>query len=232
MSGMPRLKTALAATAYLGLAAADSALAGRSSVGARRARYALKPALMPTLAAATLSRKGTGTIPRYATVAAQALSWGGDVALLGSGRRAFLGGVGSFFGAHVAYLAGFAATGLRPDRNKAANAAKLWAATAPAIALAAGRKDPDLRGPVGAYATILAAMFGTSSMLVERATGPAAARAVRAGTTLFLVSDTLLATRKFLLGDRYPRLETAVMATYTSGQALIAIGLTGGPRDA
>ncbi|MGN6129663.1 MAG: lysoplasmalogenase [Nocardioidaceae bacterium] len=229
---MPRLKTVLAAAAYTGLAAADSALAGRPSVNARRARYALKPALMPALATATLSRPNKATFPRYATVAAQALSWGGDVALLGSGQRAFLGGVGSFFGAHVAYLAAFAATGLSPDRHKAANAAKLWMTTAPAIAFAAGRKDPDLRIPVGAYATILAAMFGASTMLDERAIGRAATRAVQAGTTLFLLSDTLLATRKFLLGDRHPRMETAVMATYTTGQGLIAIGLTGGRRDA
>lgn len=229
---MPRPKTLLAAAAYAALAGADSTLAGRSGVGARRGRYALKPALMPTLAVATLSRAGNATVPRYATVAAQALSWGGDVALLGRGQRAFLGGVGSFFGAHVAYLAAFAATGLRPDGHKAANAAKLWAATAPAIAFAAGRKDPSLRGPVGAYATILAAMFGASTMLDERATGRVAAGAVQTGTTLFLLSDTLLAARKFLLNDGHPRLETAVMATYTTGQALIAVGLTGGRGDA
>lgn len=229
---MPRLKTVLAAAAYAGLAAADSTLAGKSSASARRARYVLKPALMPVLATATVSRESPASLPRYATVAAQALSWGGDVALLGTGQRAFLGGVGSFFGAHVAYLAAFTATGLRPDRRKAANAAKLWAATAPAIAFAAGRKDPALRVPVGAYATILAAMFGASAMLDERATGTAAARTVQLGTTLFLLSDSLLATRKFLLGDKHPQLETAVMATYTAGQALIAIGLTGGPREA
>ncbi len=226
---MPRLKTVLAAAAYAGLAAADSTLAGKTSKQARRARYALKPALMPALVTVTASRQKPTTARGYATVAAQTLSWGGDVALLGPGERAFLSGVGSFFGAHVAYLAAFTAMGLRPDRRKAANTAKLWAATAPAIALAAGRKDPDLTLPVGAYATILAAMFGASTMLDQDRTTPGARRAIQAGSTLFLLSDFLLATRKFLLGDRYPALESAVMGTYTAGQGLIAIGLTGGP---
>ncbi len=228
---MPRLRTALATAAYGALAVADSALAGRSDPAARRARYALKPALMPALGTAFLH--ATAARPaatradraaRYATVAAQGFSWGGDVALLAPGRTAFLGGVGSFFGAHVAYLAAFAASGVRPDPRKAVTAAKLWAATAPAMAFAAGRKDPELRVPVGAYATVLATMFGASTMLDQRSR-PAARAAVRTGTALFLASDFLLGTRMFVLGERYPRLETAVMATYTAGQGLIAAGM-------
>ena len=45
------------------------------------------------------------------------------------------------------------------------------------------------------------------------------------GTALFLVSDLTLGVNKFVLNDRQPRLGGVVMATYTAGQGLIAIGV-------
>ena len=47
----------------------------------------------------------------------------------------------------------------------------------------------------------------------------------RPGTALFLVSDTVLATQKFLMAEPRPVLESLVMATYTAGQGLIAAGV-------
>ncbi len=227
MSAMPRTKTLLTAAAYGALAAADSYLAGRTEASARRARYLLKPALMPTLAGAFLGgTRGRSTLLRNGTAAAQAFSWGGDVALLGRSERAFLGGVGSFFGAHVCYLAAFlSARGKVEDFDtKGLQAAlALWLTAAPAMALAAGRKDPALRGPVAAYATILSAMFAGSRVL-DPALPVGARRTLQAGTTLFLVSDSILGVQKFLLREPNATLETAVMATYTAGQGLIALG--------
>ena len=233
MSGMPRTKTVLATAAYLALAATDSYLAGRATTtaGARRARYLTKPALMPALGVAFANgTEGRSDLLRQGTLAAQALSWGGDVALLASGERAFMAGVGSFFGAHAGYLAALLSVRGKPEDFDVAGlktALALWTAAAPTMSLAAGRQDPGLRVPVAAYATILSAMFASSRMLGPRVP-PRSRRAIQAGTALFLLSDTLLATGKFLLREPHPALETAVMATYTAGQGLIAAGAAGG----
>ena len=49
---------------------------------------------------------------------------------------------------------------------------------------------------------------------------------MQTGAALFLVSDTILGLQEFVLGRKVPALETAVMATYTAGQGLIAAGST------
>ena len=227
---MPRRNTLLAAAGYTALAAADTYLSSRDSKAARRLRFALKPALMPALGAAF--REATEeehTLVRKTTLAAQAFSWGGDVALLGTSEKAFLGGVGSFFAAHLSYIAGLLSVRGHAeefDRTGLKAALALWLTTAPAMSYAAGRKDPELRVPVAAYATVLAAMFASSRML-DPALPRSARRTLQAGTTLFLVSDTILGVQEFLLKERDPRLEAAVMATYTAGQGLIAAGAAG-----
>ena len=53
---------------------------------------------------------------------------------------------------------------------------------------------------------------------------PQARRLTAAGAVLFLVSDTLLGARQFLVEDSPQRLETVVMATYTTAQLLLAEG--------
>ena len=224
MTGMSRLRSILAPAAYVGLAVVDSVAAGRRGPAAQRLRWVTKPLLMPALAAASVPAVD-GTVLSLGTVAAQALSWGGDVALLGSGERAFLGGVGSFFGAHVAYVAAFLSVrDPAPDVARLRLPLGLWLTAAPVMAVAAGRHDPALRAPVAAYATILSAMFASSRVLSPSL--PAGARrSVRAGTALFVVSDVVLATQRFLLREPRPELDSFVMATYTAGQGLIAAGV-------
>ncbi len=225
---MPSRKTLAAAAGYTALAATDTLLAGKATPAARRLRYLVKPLLMPALAGAfTEATQGRTDALRRTTVAAQALSWGGDVALLGKNDRAFLTGVGSFFAAHAAYIAGFGSAHssrheIDPRGIKAA--AGIWAAGAPAMGYAAHRKNPDLALPVVGYATILATMFATSTTL-EPSMNKSAQRTIRTGTALFLLSDTLLGVQKFILREKKPALEAAVMATYTAGQGLIAAGV-------
>jgi uncharacterized membrane protein YhhN len=67
-------------------------------------------------------------------------------------------------------------------------------------------------------------MFATSRVL-DPGLGQGARRTLQAGTALFVLSDTLLATQKFLLTEPRPALESAVMATYTAAQGLIAAGV-------
>ncbi len=224
---MPLTRTQ-ARLGYLALAAADTYLATRQHTAARAARFVTKPLLMPTLAASThLATPGRGDVLLRGTQAAQVLSWKGDVALLGRGKRPFLAGVGMFFLAHVGYIAAFAGSrergALLQDGGPRA-AAAVWVATAPAMAYGAGRKDPTMRVPIAGYASILAAMFATSTTL-SRALPARARRRIVAGTALFLASDTLLGVQAFFRDEPAPALEGAVMATYTAGQFLIAEGV-------
>ncbi|HSE10289.1 MAG TPA: lysoplasmalogenase [Nocardioidaceae bacterium] len=231
---MPMPKKRIAATlGYLTLAATDTYLAGRSGKAARRARYVTKPLLMPALAASTqLASDESGGATVRGVQAAQLFSWGGDVALLGKSEKSFLTGVGSFFAAHVAYIAAFAiardphASVTDPGPKTAAAA---WLATAPVMAIAAGRKDPTLRLPIAAYAGILSTMFATSTTL-KHSLPQGARRRILAGTSLFLISDSLLGAQEFLRKDRSPALESAVMGTYTAGQWLIAEGSAAAAR--
>ena len=213
---------------YPALAILDTFLAGRRS---HRLRYVTKPLLMPTLTVTLLSSTGgRQDVLRNGTVGAHAFSWGGDIALLGRGERAFLLGLGSFYAAHVSYIAAFwssreqsgvAEIVRRPGPRVAA---VVWLTAAPALFLAAGRQSPRLRLPVAAYAAVLAKMFAVSTML-SPAVPISARRSVVAGTALFLASDTTLAVNKFLGGDESPTLRRLVMATYTAGQWLISEGV-------
>ena len=220
----------IAQAGYLALAAADTYLVTRPGRAARRTRLVTKPLLMPALSVAT--RLGTDerndTLTR-GTRTAQLFSWGGDVALLGQSRPAFLAGVGSFFAAHTAYIAAFTSArdaGARLSDPGPKAAAVTWVATAPVMAVAAGRKDPSLRVPIAAYGSILASMFASSTTLSR--TLPAHQRhKILLGTSLFLLSDSLLGLQEFFRDQRSPVLEGAVMATYTAGQYLIADGVAG-----
>ena len=213
---------------YVALAAVDSYLASRPGTAARRVRFVTKPLLMPVLATATqLGGRGRSDGLLRGTQVAQLFSWKGDVALLGSSRLSFLRGVGGFFIAHVAYIAAFASA-RDPEASLSdpgpRTAAAAWVTTAPVMAVGAGRQDPVLRVPIAAYASILSAMFASSTTL-RRSLPPRARREIVAGTSLFLLSDSLLGIQKFFLDRSSPRLEAAVMATYTAGQWFIADGV-------
>ncbi len=221
-------------TAYFALAVTDTVLAASSSPTLRRFRMVTKPLLMPALGTAfsvSLGGRGVhhGGLLRGGTVAAQAMSGVGDIALLGKGESAFLAGLGAFFGAHIGYTTAFLDAG-RPasDRTETGGikaAATMFAVAGPAMAWAAGRKSSKLRLPVLAYAAILSSMFAASTRLDPAIPEPAR-KTVVAGTTLFLASDTILAFREFVLDDPGPLTDAAVMATYTAGQGLIAAGVS------
>lgn len=181
------------------LAVADTALA---ATGRDRFRRLTKPLLMPTLMA--------GKPP--ATQKALALGGAGDIALLASGPVAFTAGLGSFLLGHAAWV-----RALRPHssgllRTSPALGVPYVAAWAGLNAYLWSRTGKD-RLPVLVYSTALLA-----TALAAADTGR---KDIAAGGALFLVSDALLALEKF--GDVHlPVHEGIVMATYTSGQALLA----------
>jgi uncharacterized membrane protein YhhN len=184
---------------YPALAAVDAALA---ATGRTRLRRITKPLLMPTL----LQGK-----PRPAQ-RALALGGLGDVALLGNGQVAFTAGLTSFLAGHAAWIAA-----LRP--RSAGLLARRPTAAAPYVVAWLGlnaflwpRTGKD-KIPVLVYST---ALLGTALAALD--TGD---RAVAAGGALFMTSDALLALERFA-DVHLPVHEGIVMATYTSGQALLA----------
>lgn len=234
----PRNRRLTATLSYLTLATLDTYLAGRTGGVARAARHVTKPLLMPTLVASTELAAGADDgkpdLLVRTTQAAQVFSWGGDLALLGRGKQSFLTGVASFFVAHLCYIGVFGTMrgrGAKLTDPGPKAAATTWLVAAPVVAYAAGREDPALRGPVAAYAGVLTTMFATSTMM-DRSIPTKARRRIVAGTSLFLLSDTLLSVGKFFRKTPSPALESAVMATYTVGQWLIAEGTVGAARAA
>ena len=197
--------------AYCAVAAADVVLAGR---GNRLARRVTKPALMPLLAADVV-RASDADGTKKLVLAGLGMSWLGDVALLSKGERALPSGLASFLAAHCCYLAAFAKTrrgGVRKAPWAAGTYALAWAGLNAVLFPRTGR----LRVPVIVYGTALAAM----AVAALDTDDPA----VAAGGAAFFVSDTILALRTF--GDTTgPLVDSAVMLTYTTAQALIARGM-------
>lgn len=232
-----RSLTRFASAAYAALAVADSLLAGSTSPTRRKLRLVTKPLLMPALGTAFAGSlldlpgdgpRGRGGLLRGGTVAAQALSGVGDIALLRRTEPAFLAGLSSFFGAHVAYTAAFVSAGRsageRRDLTGPATALAVFAATGPVLGAAAGQRSSRLRTPVTAYAGVISTMYAASTRLGDQVPDHAR-RKVVAGACLFAASDTLIGVRQFVLDDAPPWTDAVVMASYTAGQGLIAAGV-------
>jgi uncharacterized membrane protein YhhN len=196
------------------------------AAGARRlpVRILCRAVFMPSLVARTFGvpwAAGSGQL-----VAAQTLSWAVDLALMRRDRAPFLVGLGSFLVAHVAYVSAYRCRSSQrllaaPSRRRLVAGGSLVGA---AMAVAAAREDPVVAVPVAAYGATLATMVAAATA-VDRDHGRG--RLV-AGASLFLISDTLIGVRRFLLRDRTDTLETAVMATYAAGQWCISDGMLRG----
>jgi uncharacterized membrane protein YhhN len=173
---------------------------------------------MPTLVARTLAGpQGPGS---RSLAVAQALSWTGDLALMRRERTPFLVGLGSFLVAHLAYVSAYSCRSsqpvlMAPGQRRLVAAGSLLGS---AMAVAAARDDRVVAVPVAAYGATLATMVA-SATAVDREQGRG--RLV-VGASLFLISDTLIGVRRFVLRDRTDALETAVMVTYAAGQWLIS----------
>jgi uncharacterized membrane protein YhhN len=179
---------------------------------------------MPALVARSLSQP---SVPgaRW-LVAAQALSWTGDVALLRRERSPFLVGLASFLAAQVAYGSACRSRSscrvlASPWRRGLVAAGSLLGS---AMAVAAAREDRVVALPVAAYGATLATTLAAAAA-VDRDRGRA--RLV-VGASLFLLSDTLIGVRRFMLRDRTDALETAVMVTYAAAQLCISDGMLRG----
>ena len=222
---MPRLRTSTKLKlAYAGLAIADTWLAGSTDPRAHKARVLTKPLLMPTLMASLVTDpKASGSPLRTTTLIAQAGGWGGDLALMSHGTKPFAVGSGSFAAGHAAYITGFLRNRSAVPQSGPRAVAALWAATTPGMVFGAYRQDKVLAPAIAGYSGMLAGTVAAATQL-DPAMPRSARRLTLLGAGLFMLSDSVLGTRKFLLKNAPARVESVVMATYTAAQFLLSEG--------
>lgn len=149
-------------------------------------------------------------------LAGLALSWCGDMFLVGSSQTAFLAGLVAFLLAHVAYVAAFVRHGY--ERRW------VWVTMVPVTALAIGifvwlepHTPADLMNPVRAYIAVISLMvifaFGTR--------GRGGSLLIVAGATLFFLSDLSVASLR-LVQTEYPTYIIG-LPLYYAGQACLAL---------
>lgn len=161
---------------------------------------------------------GTGAARRFdgLLLAGLAASLAGDVLLMNPARW-FVAGLVCFLLAHLAYIGLFRiGVGLFPRRG--ALAATLLVGAAMYAFLWQGGLPPALRVPVGFYVAVIACMaaqaIGRAAVLRD-----APSRWVAVGACLFMLSDALLATNRFV--SALPLAPLWVLGTYYAAQMLI-----------
>jgi sterol desaturase/sphingolipid hydroxylase (fatty acid hydroxylase superfamily)/uncharacterized membrane protein YhhN len=149
-------------------------------------------------------------------VAGLVASLAGDVLLMGP--QFFVAGLVCFLVAHLAYIALFT-MGVGKFPRPGALAATLAVGGLMYAFLWQGGLPAGLRVPVGLYVVVIACM---AAQALGRAgvTDLAPARFVALGACLFMLSDALLATHRFV--QPLPAASLWVLATYYAAQLLIA----------
>jgi uncharacterized membrane protein YhhN len=195
------------------LAIACEIIAERGAVRPR-AFYLLKP-LTSTLIAASLFAGAHR--PDALLIAAFAFAIAGDIALMFSGDKAFLAGLGSFFVAHLAFVAEFMSgvPGWQPP---------LWTLAFVVYALALFvwllPKTGALKIPTLAYGAVLTAMV-LAAAAAHAAMPNAATRLALIGALLFALSDSVLAIRQF--AGPYRGAQPLILSSYWLAIGLIAM---------
>ncbi|MGW3039548.1 lysoplasmalogenase [Kitasatospora sp. NPDC001159] len=199
-----------------GFAATSAAHLGSILSGASVLQNATKPALMPLLAAHSVTAATTAgrQAPKLLAPALLA-SAGGDVLLQLKNDPAFLAGMGSFAAAHVCYVTMFVQRGALTDRRRALVVAAAYATAWVGLVSRLWPDLGDLKVPVAGYSLLLTSTAVTSAGLGWR-TG--------LGGALFLLSDTLIATQ-LAKWRELPGHQFWIMATYVLAQYLLASGI-------
>lgn len=151
-------------------------------------------------------------------------SLAGDAFLMVEGF--FIPGLVSFLLAHVAYIVLFR-QGVAWFPRPLALVATLGVGGAMYAFLWQGGLPVELRIPVAVYVTVIALMaaqaIGRAAVLGDRT-----ARQVALGACFFMLSDSLLATNRFV--QPLPLAQVWVLATYYTAQAFIVHGMVHGLR--
>lgn len=187
-----------------------------ASRNAARLEYVCKPSTLLALVAAAAFLDPHHDAVRAWFVAALACSLVGDVLLM-LPREQFVGGLAAFLVAHVCYIAGFVAAGLRAPAVAVAlvGTAVVLAPVARRVLRGVQTHEPALRPPVVAYLVVIAAMLAAAA-----ASGNVLAAA---GAVLFVASDSMIAWSRFVAPfDAAP---VAIMVTYHLAQAGFVLSL-------
>jgi uncharacterized membrane protein YhhN len=167
-----------------GTLAAFLQTAGRAGYGA------LKMLAATGYLAFALTLGALNTTYGAAIFIALALSWLGDLFLIGEARAAFLAGLVAFLLAHVAYAAAFALGGLAPGAVAAGAAGMVIVAVVVLRWLRSGGLPQAMVTPVAAYLVAIGVMVafaaGTGSWTVL------------VGAAAFAVSDIFVARHRFV----------------------------------
>ena len=213
-------------TALMALMLQSGALAtATSAMGFMEWHWLFKPLTMVfalvLVAASAYSPSARGqfnpkTLPLLAAALAGSLA--GDVFLMFQGF--FIPGLVSFLVAHLFYVALFK-SGQAWFPHRGALAATLGIGVAMYAFLWAGGLPPALRAPVATYVLVIALM---AAQAIGRATvlRDAPSLLVAVGAGFFMLSDSLLATNRFVMP--LPMAQVWVLATYYAAQALIVSG--------
>ncbi|BCH21936.1 lysoplasmalogenase [Mesorhizobium sp. L-8-3] len=184
----------------------------------------LRRSAVKTLAVALLAVISTVEHGPLLLTGALVLSAAGDAFLSRIGERAFLAGLGSFLAAHVLYILLFAMSGgagmLFSDLWRPVLAVAMVLLAAAMATLLLPRVEHALKTPIAVYVAAILAM-GLAALTTQ-------SLAVIAGATLFMVSDGILATERFLTAGASPvrlPMRYAVWITYYAAQLLIALGM-------
>lgn len=191
-----------------------------SAVGLVEWHRVFKPLTMVFAIAFVVTRSraepsGTGTYLNLSV--ALALSMLGDIALMFHGY--FIPGLVAFLLAHLAYICLFR-RGVPWFPSKPALATLLAIGLAMYVFLWLGGLPPGMRIPVAAYVVVIALMaaqaFGRAKVI-----GDSASMWVALGSASFMLSDSLLATNRFV--SPLPLSQLWVLGTYYIAQALITV---------
>jgi uncharacterized membrane protein YhhN len=178
--------------------------------------YVCKPATLGALivVAAVLHAHDGGV--RVWFLAALALSLLGDVLLM-LPKEQFVGGLAAFLLAHVCYIAGFVAGGLRSWAVALAAVATVIvvAPVARRILLGVRASEPEMTAPVVAYLVVIGLMLACA---IASGNGVAIV-----GAVLFVTSDSMIAWDRFVSPFRASAV--AIMVTYHLAQAGFVLSL-------
>ncbi|BCH29630.1 lysoplasmalogenase [Mesorhizobium sp. L-8-10] len=185
----------------------------------------LRRSAVKTLAVALLAVISSVEHGPLLLTGALVLSAAGDAFLSRIGERAFLAGLGSFLAAHVLYILLFAMSGggagmLFSDLWRPVLAVAMVLLAAAMATLLLPRVEHALKMPIAVYVAAILAM-GLAALTTQ-------SLAVIAGAILFMVSDGILATERFLTAGTSPvrlPMRYAVWITYYAAQLLIALGI-------
>ncbi|KAF5531727.1 hypothetical protein FMEXI_12873 [Fusarium mexicanum] len=154
-----------------------------------------------------------------------ALSFGalGDAFLAWDSEPAFLAGLGSFLTSHLCYITLFYQTGAKSlvleDQSRVAIVISAVLLGPTMLALLIPRVDSELRLPILLYTcAILGMIFSALTIKSDK---------LALGAVVFTVSDTILASGRFLVpasSSHQVWMDYAVWILYYSGQFMLAMG--------